>query len=98
MYSWLKRLLSEAIAAVNGTIAARFEGNLAGSAATGADRIEHLAGFAAAGSLLTGRAARLAALRFVRKALLGVEFLLAGSEGEVLAAVFANQGFVAEHV
>jgi len=94
----LLKLLSEAIAAVDGTIAARFEGNLAGTAATGADCVEHLAGFAAAGILLTGGAARLATLRLVGETLLGVEFLLAGSEGEVLAAVFADQSFVAEHV
>ena len=99
MYSWLKRLLSEAIAAVNGTIAAWFKRNLAGTSAICADSVKHHSLFASAGRILLARgAAILAALRFVGEPFFCKEFLLAGGEGEVLSAIFADDGFVAEHL
>ena len=92
-------LLTEAVAAVDRTIVARFEGNLAGLATLRADRVEHGPSAAAvAGILLLARgSAILAALRFVGKTFFGEEFLLAGSEGEILSAIFADQGLVAVH-
>ena len=98
MYSWLKRLLSEAIAAVNGTIAAWFKRNLAGTSAICADSVKHHSLFASTGILFARGAAILAALRFVCEALFGKEFLLAGGEGEVLSAIFADDVFVAKHL
>lgn len=90
-------LLSEAIAAIDRTIAARFERNLARFAALCTDRIVHRAVSAAGGVAFTRVAAGPAALRLVCKALFGVEFLLAGSEGELLTAIFASQDLVVVH-
>ena len=78
----------------------RLEGNLAGVAALGADRFEHLAGCAGSGvtaSVLAVGSACLASLRLVGEALFCVKLLLAGSKGEFLSAIFADQYFVAVH-
>ena len=80
--------LSEALAAVNGTVSLGLEGNLGFAAATGTGSSEELAG--SAGVVLTGIAAGLATLGLILEATLCVELLLAGSEGEFVAALFAH--------
>jgi hypothetical protein len=80
--------LGEALGAVNRTIGLGLEGNLGLFAASGADSGEILSG--AAGSLLSGIAAGLAALGLVLEAALCVEFLLTGGENEFFAALFAH--------
>ena len=88
--------ISEAIAAVDGTIGARLEGNLAGLSALCADCVKHLTCTVMVG-IFTLCAAFLATLRLVGEALLGVKLLLAGSEGEFLSAFLADQGLVCVH-
>ena len=80
--------LSEALAAVYGTVGLGLEGNLCLAAATGASSSEELT--RATGVVLTSIAAGLAALGLVLEATLCVEFLLAGGENEFVAALFAN--------
>ena len=80
--------LSEALAAVHGTVGLGLEGNLGLAAATGSGGGEELTG--ATGSVLASVAAGLAALGLVLEAALCVEFLLTGGENEFLAAFFAN--------
>ena len=80
--------LSEALAAVNGTIGLGLEGNLCLTAATGASSGEELTG--ATGAVLAGITAGLAALGLVLEAALCVELLLTGGENEFVAALFAN--------
>ena len=80
--------LSEALAAVDRTVLARLEGNLAGLAAAGAGSVEHLA--LAAGRVLAGITAGLAALGLILEAARCVELLLTSSPNKLLAAVFAN--------
>ena len=87
--------LSEALAAVDRTVLARLEGNLAGLAAAGAGSVEHLA--LAAGRVLAGITAGLAALGLVLETTAGVELLLAGGPNELLAAILAYQSLVFEH-
>ena len=93
------QLLAEAIAAVNRTIRAGLEGDFAGLAAACAGRVIHLtvAAAAAGRALLAGCTAILAALGLIGETLFRVEFLLAGGEGEAGSAIFADDGFVAEH-
>ena len=91
-------MVREAVAAVDGLVAARLEGNLGLLAAVSADRGEHLAlrtGIAVGGAE-RGTALR-AAARLVLEALLGIELLLGSREDEFLAAVAANEGFVLIH-
>ena len=72
------------------------KGNLAGVAALGADGIKHLAGACSiVACALTVGTACLASLGLIGEALLCVKFLLAGSKGEFLSAIFADQYFVA---
>ena len=85
----LALLSSEALAAVNGTIRAGLEGNLASLAAGSADSVKHLAGSAATG--LAGIAAGFAALGLVFEATAGIKLLLTGGEHGPLAAFFAYQ-------
>ena len=97
---------SEAIAAHDRTVGAGLERNLAGFAAFRANCVIHLtrrviavsaiAG-TASGVALTSYAAGFAALRFIRKAFFGEKFLLVGSKGEFLSAIFADDGLVAVH-
>ena len=79
--------LSEALAAVDRTVLARLEGNLASLAAAGADSVKHLA--LTAGSVLAGITAGLAALGLIGKTALGIELLLTGGEHELIATFFA---------
>ena len=79
--------LSEALAAENGTVGLGLEGNLSLAAATCAGSGEELTG--ATGSVLAGITACFAALGLVLEAALCVEFLLAGGENELVAALFA---------
>ena len=80
--------LSEALAAVYGTVGLGLEGNLCLAAATGAGSSEELTG--ATGVVLASVTASLAALGLVLEAALCVEFLLTGGENELVAAFFAN--------
>ena len=80
--------LSEALAAVYGTVGLGLEGNLCLAAATGASSGEELTG--ATGGVLASITASLAALGLVLEAALCVEFLLTGGENEFVAALFAN--------
>ena len=80
--------LSEALAAVYGTVGLGLEGNLCLTAATGAGSSEELTG--ATGAVLASVTASLAALGLVLEAALCVEFLLTGGENEFVAALFAN--------
>ena len=88
----------EALAAVDGTVVVRLEGNLALLAAVGAGSVEHLAGGSLTALSLTGVAAITASLRLVGEALLGVELLLAGGENEFASAILADNGLVSVHV
>ena len=80
--------LSEAIAAVHGTIGLGLEGNLGLTAAAGTGSGEELTG--TTGAVLASVTAGLAALGLVLEATLCVEFLFTGGENEFLAALFAN--------
>ena len=80
--------LSEALAAEYGAVGLGLEGNLCLTTATGAGSSEELTG--TTGSVLASITASLAALGLVLEATLCVELLLTGSEGELLAALFAN--------
>jgi hypothetical protein len=80
--------LSEAGAAVNGTIALGLEGHLGLAAALSADSGEVLTG--TAGSVLASVAAGLAALGLVLETALCVELLLTGGEHELFATLFAH--------
>ena len=91
--------VSETVAAKHGAISPGLKGNLAGFAAFGANRVEHLALTAiVAGIVLACVTAGLAALGFVSEASLGVKLLLTGSESEFLSAIFADKGLVLEHL
>ena len=80
--------LSEALAAVNGTIGLGLKGNLCLAAACCAGSGKVLTG--ATSGVLASVAAGLAALGLVLEAALRVELLLTGSEHELFAALFAN--------
>ena len=80
--------LSEALAAVYGTVGLGLKGNLSLTTATCAGSSEELTG--TTGVSLTGIAAGLAALGLVLETTLCVEFLLTGGENELVAALFAN--------
>ena len=75
----------------------RLEGNLTRSTALGANGVIHLtrAAFAAVG--LAVCKASLASLGLVGEALFCEKLLLAGSKGEFLSAILADQYFVAVH-
>ena len=80
--------LSEALAAVHGTIGLGLEGNLGLAAAAGAGSGEELTG--ATGVVLASVTAGLAALGLILEAALCVELLLTSSKSEFVAALFAN--------
>ena len=105
----LSPLLSETIAAIHRTVAARLERHAGGLAARGANRIEHLfppshtaatatttAAASAAGGLLGGPARR-APLGLIREPQLSEPFLLAGRERERRPAIHTRQLLVAVH-
>src|SRR5437762_551899 len=79
------RACVEAIAAVNGLGAGRFEGNLSGYATGGADHFMHIPRTAA--TRFSDGAAVGAARRVVLEALTCVELLLARTEAEACATV-----------
>ena len=87
--------LSEALAAVHRTVRLGLKGHLGLSATAGAGGGEVLTG--AAGGVLAGVTAGLAALGLVLEAALCVELLLTGSENEFVAALFANSSLVFVH-
>ena len=75
----------------------RLEGNLAGVSALGTNGVEHLTCAALSALGLAVCTASLTSLRLVGETLLCVKFLLAGSKGEFLSAIFADQSLVAVH-
>lgn len=96
--TYVTDLFSEAVAAVNGAVGSGLEGNLASLSARRADSVEHRTCRARrAGLAFFGVTAVFAALRFVGESFFGVKFLLAGSEGEIVTAIAANQSFVFVH-
>jgi hypothetical protein len=86
----------EAFAAVDRTVIAGLEGNLAGLSTACAYCIIHLACLSAV-CCFASIAARFATLRLVGKALLSIKFLLTGSEGEFLSTILADQCLVVVH-
>ena len=80
--------LSEAGAAVHGTVALGLEGHLGLTTALGTDGGEVLTG--TTGCVLASVAAGLAALGLVLEAALSVELLLTGGEHKLVAALFAH--------
>ena len=80
--------LSEALAAINGTVGLGLEGNLCLAAAGSAGSSEELTG--ATGSILASVTAGLATLGLILEAALCVELLLTGGENEFLTTLFAN--------
>ena len=80
--------LSEALAAVDGTIGFGLKGNLGLSAASCANSGKELTG--TAGGVLASVAACLAALGLVLEAALCIEFLFTGGENELITTFFAN--------
>jgi len=101
----------EAIPAIDGLVAAGLERHFGRTAAAAAGRAEHLpltAAAAAAVEALTAAAAAFgrftrrtavgASARLVLETLLSVELLLAGSEGELLAAVHARDELIGIHL
>ena len=88
MLSLLIAHLSEALAAIHRAVRLGLEGNLGLATASGANSGEVLTG--AAGGVLAGVTAGLAALGLVLEAALSIELLLTGGEHELLAALFAH--------
>ena len=80
--------LSEALAAVDGTIRLGLKGNLSLATASCANSGKVLTGTAS--SVLASVTAGLAALGLVLEAALCVELLLTGGEHELVAALFAH--------
>ena len=80
--------LSEALAAVDGAIGLRLEGNASLAAAVSADSSEILS--RATSSILASVTAGLAALGLVLEASLSIELLLTGGEHEFGATFLAN--------
>jgi hypothetical protein len=85
----LSSSVCKAVAAVDGTVAAGLERNLAFLAALGADCIVHHA-LGTSSDTLAGCTAGSAALGLVLEAALCVELLLTGGENELVAAICAN--------
>ena len=85
----LSSSICEAIAAVDRTVAAGLEGDLAFLTALGANCIVHDA-LGTSSDTLAGCTAGSAALGLVFEAALCVELLLTGGEDELLAAILAN--------
>jgi len=85
----------EALAAIHGPVGLGLKGNARFSAAGRAGSGEEFTG--AAGRVLAGVTAGLAALGLVLEAALCVKLLLTGGEHEFIAAFLANQGFVFVH-
>ena len=88
--------ISEAVAAVDGTVGAGLKGNFAFLSAFGANCVIHLA-CAVVGGVFALCAALFAALGLVGEAFLGIKLLLTGSESEFLSAFLADQGLVCVH-
>jgi hypothetical protein len=95
--SEIKLLLAEAVAAVNGTIVAGLERNLAFASAFSAHSIIHLSCTAASAGNLAGVAALFAALRLIRESFFGEKLLFTGGKHEFAATVFAIESLVLEH-
>ena len=88
-------LLREALAAQNGSVALRLEGNSCDSAANRASSLKELSLTSAC--VLLCVAASLTSLRLVLEALFCIELLLAGCENEICAAILALECLVCVH-
>ena len=88
--------LSEALAAVHGTVGLGLEGNLCLAAAACAGSGEELTG--ATSAVLAGIAACLATLGLVLEAAFSIERLLTGGENKLLTAIFALQSLIFVHL
>jgi len=102
----------EAIPAIDGLVAAGLERHFGRTAAAAASRAEHLPLTAAAAATavkaltaaatalgrFTRRSAIGASARLILETLLGVEFLFAGSEGELLSAVHTCDELIGIHL
>ena len=86
----------KAFAAVNRAVITRLERNLASLSALRAYCIIHLACLNAV-CCFASIAARFATLRLICEALFSIKFLLTGSKGEFLSAIFADQSLVVVH-
>jgi hypothetical protein len=84
----------EAVAAVDGLVAAGLEGNLARGSTRAASRIIHLPDVAAILLHFAGLTALGAPCRLVLKTALSEEFLLSCCENEILATISAIQYLV----
>jgi hypothetical protein len=87
--------LSKALAAINGPIFTRFEGDFARFAAFRADGVVHFAGLFAAS--FPGLPAFLASPGLIGEAFLGIKFLFARRPDKLFAALLADQYFVLIH-
>lgn len=85
----------EALAAIYRTVFTGLEGNLCLCSAGCTGGCKHLSLFS--GSVFTGVAAGLAALRLVDEAFSLVEFLLTGGKHKFGTAFLADKGFVFKH-
>jgi hypothetical protein len=94
--SALLTVFREALAAIDGTVALRNEGDGGRFAALGTNGLILLAGGGGT-SVLAGVAALLAAGGLVLEAFFSVEFLLTGGEHELGATVAARERFVLIH-
>ena len=79
--------LSEALAAIHGTVGLGLKRNLCLAAATGTDSSEELTGTTS--SVLACIAACFAALGLILEAALCIKFLLTSGENELITALFA---------
>ncbi len=92
------RLFTKTIAAIDGAVSSGLEGYAATLAALGTHGVKHRTLTAAAARVtLAGIAAGFTTLGFIGKAFFCEKFLLAGSKGEFLAAILADDGFVLKH-
>jgi len=96
LFGGLIAVFREALAAIDGTVTFRNEGNGRGFAAFGANCLVLLTGSGSTGGF-AGRTALFAAGRFVLEALFGVEFLFPSGEHELSATVATRQRFVLIH-
>ena len=80
--------LSEALAAIHGSVGLGLKGDLCFATASSAGSGEILSG--ATGGILSSVTASLAALGLILEASFSIEFLLTGGKHELVATVFAN--------
>ena len=90
-------MCAEAFAAIYGLVCSGHEGNLGGFSALGAYGIKHLTRSSAFAAVPAASPAFPAAGGFVLETLFSIKFLFARCEGELSAAILADQHFVFKH-